>query len=175
MHWHHFDDDGQKSLSIEAESNFDNLAGGGDRPLGEKLPDGFEFKDPKDFSYPLTNGLELHRLVLQDCDQLERRSKELDKKIIDSKCSYGYYNEVSEPPSLPLLPRWRHCGSPATSTRPTPPSSFSVLVPIPTLCRDIWACPPPPCSRQLTTTTLLCAGASWHMGPGWLVRVQLET
>ena len=48
----------------------------------------------------LTNGLELHRLVLEDYDQLERRSKELDKKIIDAKCE-----EVSEPPSLPLLPR----------------------------------------------------------------------
>ena len=66
----------------------------------------------------LTNGLELHRLVLEDYDQLERRSKELDKKIIDAKCSTRYFNEVSEPkcsweglkevsepPSLSLLPR----------------------------------------------------------------------
>ena len=42
---------------------------------------------------------------MADFDQLERRSKELDKKIIDAKCSYGDLKEVREPPSLPLLPR----------------------------------------------------------------------
>ena len=98
MHWHHFDDDGQKSLSLEAESNFDNLVGGGGRPLGEKLPDGFEVKLPYGRTRILTNGLELHRLVLvEDYDQLERRSKELDKEIINAKCLSGP-NEVSEPP-----------------------------------------------------------------------------
>ena len=87
---------------IEAECNGDNLAGGGDRPLGEKLPDRFEVKDPDGIIWWHTNGLELHRLVLEDYDQLERRSKELDKKIIDAKCSTKYRNEVSE--SLPLSP-----------------------------------------------------------------------
>ena len=105
MHWHHFDDDGQKSLSLEAESNFDNLVGGGGRPLGEKLPDGFEVKTPSGYTWTLTNGLELHRLVLEDYDQLERRSKELDKKIIDAKCSNEHIQEVREPLSLPLLSR----------------------------------------------------------------------
>ena len=62
-------------------------------------------KTPYGYTYSLTNGLELHRLVVEDYDQLERRSKELDKKIIDAKCSRGNYNEVSEPPSLSLLPR----------------------------------------------------------------------
>ena len=85
--------------------NGDILAGGGDRPLGEKLPDRFEVKYPNGRSLPLTNGLELHRLVVEDYDQLERRSKELDKKIIDAKCSWNTLKEVSEPPSLPLLPR----------------------------------------------------------------------
>ena len=42
---------------------------------------------------------------MEDYDQLERRSKELDKKIIDAKCSFEALNEVSEPPSLSLLPR----------------------------------------------------------------------
>ena len=62
-------------------------------------------KTPYGYTYSLTNGLELHRLVVEDYDQLERRSKELDKKIIDAKCSDVVINEVSEPPSLPLLPR----------------------------------------------------------------------
>ena len=84
--------------------NGDILAGGGDRPLGEKLPDRFEVKTPDGGTWPLTNGPELHRLVVEDYDQLERRSKELDKKIIDAKCSFGNINEVSEPPSLSLLP-----------------------------------------------------------------------
>ena len=79
------------------DCNNDNLAGGGDRPLGEKLPDGFKYG-----SWHLTNGLELHRLVVEDYNQLERRSKELDKKIIDAKCSDEKLKEVSEPlpPSL---------------------------------------------------------------------------
>ena len=47
-----------------------------------------------------SHGLELHRLVVEDYDQLERRSKELDKKIIDAKCSWGSLKEVSDPPSL---------------------------------------------------------------------------
>ena len=85
--------------------NNDNLAGGGDRPLGEKLPYGYEVEEPLGLEWQIANGLELHRLVLEDYDQLERRSKELDKKIIDAKCSYGGLKEVSEPPSLPLLPR----------------------------------------------------------------------
>ena len=88
-----------------AVGNHDNLAGGGDRPLGEKLSDRFEVKFPDGRTWPFTNGLELHRLVLEDYDQLERRSKELDKKIIDAKCSDEEINEVSEPLSLSLLPR----------------------------------------------------------------------
>ena len=60
---------------------------------------------PGGYTCYLTNGLELHRLVVEDYDQLERRSKELDKKIIDANCSDEDINEVSEPPSLSLLPR----------------------------------------------------------------------
>ena len=89
---------------IETECNCDYLAGGENRPLGERLPDVL-VKDPDGKSCYLPNGLELHRLVLEDYDQLERRCKELDKKIIDAKCSDKELNEVSEPPSLPLLPR----------------------------------------------------------------------
>ena len=87
------------------ECNVDNIAGGGDRPLGENLPDRFKVTASNGKSQFLTNGLELHRLVVEDCDQLERRSKELNKKIIDAKCSDVLINEVSEPTSLPLLPR----------------------------------------------------------------------
>ena len=85
------------------DCNGDNLAGGGDRPLGEKLPDRFEVKYLDGRTWTLINGIELHRLVMEDHDQLERRSKELDKKITNAKCSDKVRNkEVSEPhpPSL---------------------------------------------------------------------------
>ena len=66
------------------------------------------------------NGLELHRLVLEDYDQLERRSKELDKKIIDAKCSFADISEVSET-TLPLsppqmTPLWLACANNATNS-----------------------------------------------------------
>ena len=62
----------------------------------------------------------LHHLVVEDYDQLERRSKELDKKIIDAKCSVGDSNEVSEPTTLPsspqMTPLWLACNSNATNS-----------------------------------------------------------
>ena len=86
--------------------------GGGERPLGEKLPDGFEVKDSDGETWNLTGAIELHRLVLQDYDQLKKRKNEITRKIIDSTCAVDvdYYKEVSHPP-LPLLPRSRHCSS----------------------------------------------------------------
>ena len=86
--------------------------GGGERPLGEKLPDGFEVKDSDGETWNLTGAIELHRLVLQDYDQLKQRKDEITRKIIDSTCEVddGFYKEVSQPP-LPLLPRSRHCSS----------------------------------------------------------------
>ena len=91
-----------------------------ERPLAEKLPDGFEVKD-KDglWAYgrgyeplELTGAIELHRLVLKDYDQLLKRKDEITKTIIESTCSVRHsfpwsthqYKEVSQP-SLPLLPR----------------------------------------------------------------------
>ena len=86
-----------------------------ERPLGEKLPDGFEVKD-KDglWAYgrgyeplELTGAIELHRLVLEDYDQLEKQKDEITSTIIDSTCSFNmgrsYYKEVSQPP-LPSSP-----------------------------------------------------------------------
>ena len=89
--------------------------GGGERPLGEKLPDGFEVKDNEGETFNLTGAIELHRLVLQDYDQLKKRKDEITRKIIDSTCAVddeydGHYKEVSQPP-LPFLPRSRHCSS----------------------------------------------------------------
>ena len=92
---------------------------GGERPLGEKLPDGFEAKlrwGGPYFTWNLTGALELHRLVVEDYDQLEKRKEEITSTIIDSTCAMddGYFHktfkEVSQPP-LPLLPRSRHCSS----------------------------------------------------------------
>ena len=85
----------------------------GERPLGEKLPDGFEIKDSDGETWNLTGAIELHRLVLQDNDQLKKRKDEITKTIIDSTCAFddeyeGHYKEVSLPP-LPLLCSSRHC------------------------------------------------------------------
>ena len=150
---------------IEAECNVDYLAGGGDRPLGEKLPDRYEVKASNGYTGTLTNGLELHRLVVEGYDQLERRSKELDKKIIDAKCSEGTLNKVSEPTSLSLLPRWRHCFSPADPTPPTPPSSFSASAPIPTSPLH-WAAlhnNPAVCRSLLASGAKMDAGSTWNI------------
>ena len=85
---------------------------GGERPLGEKLQDGFEVKLGNGSFWNLTGALELHRLVLEDYDQLEKRKKEITSKIIDSTCAFDYsglsWIKVSQPP-LPLLRRSRHC------------------------------------------------------------------
>ena len=90
--------------------------GGGERPLGEKLPDGFEVKDNEGETVgKLTGAIELHRLALEDYDQLKKRKDEITKTIIDSTCAIdddydSHYKEVSQMP-LPLLPRSRHCSS----------------------------------------------------------------
>ena len=90
--------------------------GGGERPLDEKLPDGIEVQD-KWNKWNLTGAIELHRLVLQDHDQLKKRKDEITKTLIDSTCAVdkyddyeSHYKEVSQPP-LPLLRRSRHCTS----------------------------------------------------------------
>ena len=88
--------------------------GGGERPLGEKLPDGFEVKDIDGKTWTLTGAIELHRLALQDYDQLKKRKDEITRKIVDSTCAVDaddeFYKEVSQSP-LPILPRSRHCFS----------------------------------------------------------------
>ena len=91
---------------------------GGERPLGEKLADGFEVKfyyDDYDITWKLTGAIELHRLVLEDYDQLEKRKNEITSTIIDSTCAVdgatsisNNFKEVSQPP-LSLFPRPRHC------------------------------------------------------------------
>ena len=85
----------------------------GERPLGEKLPDGIEVEDNEGETWTLTGAIELHRLVIRDdYNQLEKRTDEITSTIIDYKCSVDDdYKEVSQLP-LPLLPRSRHCSSP---------------------------------------------------------------
>ena len=86
----------------------------GERPLGEKLPDGFKMKgNIEGETYKLTGAIELHRMVLlEDNNQLERRDKQINRTILDSTCSaeveyddrelYGYksqgFEEVSQQP-----------------------------------------------------------------------------
>ena len=90
----------------------------GERPLGEKLADGFEVKlyyDDYDITWKLPGAIELHRLVLEDYDQLEKQKNEITSTIIDSTCAVdgatsisNNFKEVSQPP-LSLFPRPRHC------------------------------------------------------------------
>ena len=109
------DDMMQKHLNVK-------VAGGGRRFLAEKLPDSFEFKTPDGFTYKLSDGfpyrlsgaLEVHRLAVEN--KLKGREAELTEEIIDATCTNdGHYKEVSESPLSSLLPRSRHCSSPATS------------------------------------------------------------
>ena len=112
---HDDDDDEQPADKV--------LGGGGERPLGEKLPNGFEVNFKKvnfdGFGHlKLTGAIELHRLVLlKDYDQLKKRKEEITSTIINTTCAVDHYSrgihgglkEVSQPP-LPLFRRSRHCG-----------------------------------------------------------------
>ena len=78
----------------------------GERPLGEKVPDGFDVRDRDGQPWKQIGGMELHRLVLEDFDQLERRADEIKEENVNSTCSIndGRVKEVRQAP-LPLLPR----------------------------------------------------------------------
>ena len=68
----------------------DEVAGGGERLLDEKLPDDFKVEAISRFLWglSLTNGaIELHRLAWQDPAQLERRKEEITVEIINATCS----------------------------------------------------------------------------------------
>ena len=100
------DDDEQPADKVQG--------GGGKRPLGEKLPNGFEVT-VANTTLNLTGAIELHRLVLKDYDQLLKQKDEITKTIIESTCSVRFsfpwatyqYKEVSQPPLPPpsFLPR----------------------------------------------------------------------
>ena len=104
------DDDGHDDDDNEQPAD-KVKGGGGKRPLGEKLPNGFEVT-VGNVTLNLTGAIELHRLVLKDYDQLLKRKDEITKTIIESTCSVRFsfpwathqYKEVSQAP-LPLLPR----------------------------------------------------------------------
>ena len=88
------------------------VAGGGERRLDEKLPDGFKVKSPSGIPWNQTGAIGLHRLALEDYDQLESRSGELKVEFINSTCSAGddWYKEVSQrilpfPPGDATVPR----------------------------------------------------------------------
>ena len=98
------------SVNDDDEHPVDKVTfGGGERPLGEKLRDGFEVRCD---TYKLTGAIELHRLVSEDYNQLLKRKDEITKTIIESTCSIRYshrwsthqYKEVSQPSLHLLLP-----------------------------------------------------------------------
>ena len=77
----------------------DEVAGGGEQPLGQKLPDNFEVTySPSGQTWKLTGGIVLHRLVVEDPAQLERRKEEINDAIINSNCLFtdDDYTEVSQ-------------------------------------------------------------------------------
>ena len=100
---HDDDDDEQPADEV--------LGGGGERPLGEKLPNGFEVT-VENITLNLSGAIELHRLVLKDYDQLLKRKDEITKTIIESTCSVRHSGpwvthqskEVSQPSLHLLLP-----------------------------------------------------------------------
>ena len=103
------------SVNDDDEHPVDKVTfGGEERPLGEKLRDGFEVRCD---TYKLTGAIELHRLVSEDYNQLLKRKEEITSTIIDSTCEVEalvepyplHFKEVSQPP-LPLFRRSRHCG-----------------------------------------------------------------
>ena len=83
---------------LESSLN-DEVAGGGEQALGEKLPDSIKVKSPQGFTCKLTDGaIELHRLAMEDPVQLRRRAEEITVDIINATCSItpddGYYGDI---------------------------------------------------------------------------------
>ena len=75
------------------------------RQLSEKLPDNIELEVKKHDSnaVKLTGAIELHRLAVEDLDQLKKRVDEINAEIVNATCSVddGDLLEVSQ--SLPSI------------------------------------------------------------------------
>ena len=136
------------------------IGGRGERPLGEKLPDGFTVRNKERRTrrqrqrnkgswllyrpWKLNGAIELHRLAVEDYEQLEKQKDEITSGIINSACSGQPlttrrrkipFEGVSQPP-LPLIPRSHHCSSHASIKTPKQRSCSSARVPIPTRRRQ---------------------------------------
>ena len=87
---------------IQCNDDADEVAGGGERPLCEKLPGNVRVKIFQGPSVKLVGAFEVHRLALDDPDQLERRGEGITPPIINLTCSFAteqfYYNEVRQAP-----------------------------------------------------------------------------
>ena len=101
---------GESPLEVEEETQAeegDEVAGGDERPLDHKLPHKIEVKLPSRPTIRLIEAKEIHRLVLEDFDQLERRSEEISGPIANATCSahvHGlpyYFHEIT--------PLWLAC------------------------------------------------------------------
>ena len=59
----------------------------------------------------------MHRLVVEDAAQLERRKEEINDAIVNSTCNFadGWYSEVGQVPLLLLPSLLHHCGLLATA------------------------------------------------------------
>ena len=108
--------------------HIEEVAGGRERTLSEKLPDNFEVKTQTQTKRApivtpgvhLTGAMEIHRLTVENKLNLslKGREAELTEEIINATCTDGDFNEVSEnlSSSLSAPARQRHCISPAFSS-----------------------------------------------------------
>ena len=73
------------------------------RQLGEKLPINIELEVKEGDTVKLTGAIELHRLAVEDLDQLKKRVDEINAEIVNTTCSVddGDLLEVSQ--SLPSI------------------------------------------------------------------------
>ena len=58
------------------------------------------FKDKRGLTWKVSGGIELHRLAVEDFDQLERRADEINEENIKATCTAddGFFKEVRQAP-----------------------------------------------------------------------------
>ena len=75
------------------------------RQLGEKLPNNVELEVKEGDTVKLTGAIELHRLAVEDLEQLKKRAEEINEAIVNATCSVddGDVIEVRQETPPPLF------------------------------------------------------------------------
>ena len=75
------------------------------RQLGEKLPNNVELEVKEGDTVKLTGAIELHRLAVEDLEQLKKRAEEINEAIANATCSVddGDIEEVRQETPPPLF------------------------------------------------------------------------